>query len=186
MPIGADMASRVHECGSEEDQARLVYALRSRLHARERGVCRDFLKPAGLMRWGLAEEFERMRRLARSEAMGRMLQLERWRVTESLSHRRGHMWAMALIRPSFVHLYWAVCVSVSLCWLGAGAEGAEGAAGVASAALAALLAGLCKGFVYVWQDSSSSMPEEIMAVGWGRNPRASAIAMLSEMRAGCS
>ena len=198
LPIGEEMALRLHECGSEEDQARLVYALSVCLDERERWICQGLKKPAELIRWalagydrwGLAKEFEPMRRLARCEAMRLLMQTAGGRINESLSPRVGHVWAMALIPPRFDHVYWAVflVVSAGVAWLGSDASewawltrGGWAAAGVWMG-VCALFFAMLKGSVYVWQDSSSSMPEGITALGWGRAPREAAIASLSSMQ----
>jgi hypothetical protein len=197
LPIGPSMVLRLHECGSEEDQARLVYVLTICLDKKERWLCSGMKKPIELMRWalagyekwGLAEEFEPMRRLARCEAMGQLLESAQGRVNESLSPRVGHVRAMALIPPRFDHLFWGMLLGVGLmvAWGGVcfadGAWAWKGGLGVAGLWLSCLgfCAAMLKGSVYIWQDSSSSMAEGIKALGWGRSPRESAIARLSEM-----
>lgn len=195
MPIDESVALRLHEVGQVEDQARLAYVLCVSLDESERWLARGFKRPQELMRWGLAgiedwglaDEFEPMRRLARAEQWVFVADGARGRFNEVMSSRLSHVRSIGFMSPRADHVYWLMVVSALalLLWGGyefgnwMGATKGFGAQVMSWLGGSALLALCLKSAAYVWQDSSTGLAVGMGAMVWGPKPREDALRAMS-------
>ena len=187
LPVNASMALRLHEIGSEEDQARLVYVLCVCLSDKERWLSQSFKKPQDLQRWalsgvdswGLASEFEPIRRLARSQEWERMVSTSQGRLNEILYNNISHLVSLFYSAPGIDHLYW---IMIQLFFGGVLWQmiGFSSWLGLQKGPLTQYFMWVGLFFIlysslkvanYIWQDSSNHMAEGIRNWIWGRSPR---------------
>lgn len=195
MPIDESVALRLHEVGQAEDHARLAYVLCVSLNERERWLARGFKRPQELMRWGLAgiedwglaDEFEPMRRLARAEQWVSLAEGARGRFNEVMASRLSHVRSIGFMSPRTDHVYWlmVVCALALGMWGGyefgnwMGATKGLGAQVISWLGGSALLALCLKSAAYVWQDSSTGLAAGMGAMVWGPSPREDALRAMS-------
>jgi hypothetical protein len=158
-------------------------------------LARGFKRPQELMRWGLAgiedwglaAEFEPMRKLARAEQWVLIADGARGRFNEVMSARMSHVCSIGFMSPRTDHVYWmmVVCALALLLWGGyefgnwMGATKGLAAQVISWVGGSAMLALCLKMAAYVWQDSSTGLANGIGAMVWGTSPRDDALSAMS-------